>query len=166
MGRNFVAQVARFAGFGGAHLIAQSSHFGNQGVDLLLLAKYGAVEFIEQIFVVADLDLDLVEAVFQGALSGFVAIQRPIRCRALVAMVSPAFVKQWQRRANQGQDAESEDDPAGVHGNSRLSANGFYRSGRVLAVLSISRGEPGRRIVGNGDKWRNRPRVEILKKRC
>ena len=65
MGRNFVAQVARFAGFGGAHLIAQSSHFGNQGVDLLLLAKYGAVEFIEQIFVVADLDLDLVEAVFQ-----------------------------------------------------------------------------------------------------
>jgi len=62
---NFVAQVARLAGFGITYLIAQGAQFGDQGIDLLLLAKYGAVEFIKQIFVVADLDLDLVEAVFQ-----------------------------------------------------------------------------------------------------
>ena len=154
MGRNFVAQVARFAGFGGAHLIAQSSHFGNQGVDLLLLAKYGAVEFIEQIFVVADLDLDLVEAVFQGGLSGFVAIQRPIRCRALVAMVSPAFVKQWQRRANQGQDAESEDDPAGVHGDSRLQPTDFTVPGGCLLYFQyrgVSRGDASLAMAINGE---------------
>ena len=65
MRRNFVAQVARFAGIGGSYLVAQDAHFGDQGVDLLLLAKYGAVEFFEQIFGVADLDLDLVDTVFQ-----------------------------------------------------------------------------------------------------
>ena len=62
VGRNFVAQVALFLRFGGSHLFAQGFDLQHQQVDLLLLAKNGAIEFIDHVFGKADLDLKIGQA--------------------------------------------------------------------------------------------------------
>ena len=47
-------------------LFAQGAEFDGQQVDLLLLAKDRAVEFVDQVFGVADLDFEFGDAGFQN----------------------------------------------------------------------------------------------------
>ena len=66
MGRQLVAQVARGRAAALGHLLALAQQFSGEVVNLLLLAINGEIELIEQIFGVAGLDLQIVQALFEG----------------------------------------------------------------------------------------------------
>ena len=50
MRRDFVLQATYFARLGVGELVAQAAYFIDQGLDLLLLTKYGAVQRIDLVF--------------------------------------------------------------------------------------------------------------------
>ena len=55
MRRKFVAQIARFMRLGGLRLFAQAANFLGEQIDLLLLAKDDSIQFVQQVFGIADL---------------------------------------------------------------------------------------------------------------
>ena len=73
MRRDFVAQTAWFAGIGSPDLVTQGLDFADQEIDLLLLAKYGAIQFIQQFFRITDLDFQIGQARFHSERLSFEA---------------------------------------------------------------------------------------------
>ena len=59
MRRKFVAQVARLVRLGILRLFAQTANFLGEQIDLLLLAKDDAIQLVQQVFGVADLDFEI-----------------------------------------------------------------------------------------------------------
>ena len=69
--RDFIKQAACLLGRGGWHLLAQGIKFPGQEIDLLLLAKYGAIQFVDQIFGIATKTLlaKIHQEVFKGEMT-------------------------------------------------------------------------------------------------
>jgi 23S rRNA 5-hydroxycytidine C2501 synthase len=61
---NFLAQIARFARLIGLHLLTQGAQFVLQGVELLLLVKDRAIEFVDLVLGIGELDFEVVDARF------------------------------------------------------------------------------------------------------
>lgn len=70
MRRNFLAQAPALRGRLGLQLLAQEAQLLLQLVDLLLLAKDGAVELIQQIFGKAEFDLEFGQSGFHACSKG------------------------------------------------------------------------------------------------
>ncbi|SOY65085.1 hypothetical protein CBM2585_B20456 [Cupriavidus taiwanensis] len=65
--RNFLRRVGFGRGGGSAaHLLVQRAELFLQQVDLLLLARHGAVQGIQQVFLEGELDFEFVEAIVHG----------------------------------------------------------------------------------------------------
>ena len=115
MWRQFVAQAELFGLWCMPDLLAQGAEFDGQQVDLLLLAEDGAVQFVDQVFGVADLDFQFGDAGFQNASLLFVA---PVaqgflgRWRWYVV----AWPDQRQGAAQNHDQANPENYPTFVHG--------------------------------------------------
>ena len=114
MRRQFVAQAELFRLRCVSDLVAQGADFDGQQVDLLLLAKDGAVEFVDQVFGIADLDFEFGYAGFQNVSLLFVApvAQGFLRRWRRYIVARP---DQWQGCAQHQDHANTEDYPAYVH---------------------------------------------------
>ena len=66
MRRDFVKKTGRLLWCRGLYLLAQRVEFPGEQVDLLLLAKYGAIQFVDQILGIADFDFEFGGAGFHG----------------------------------------------------------------------------------------------------
>lgn len=64
MRRKIVAQAALFLRLGILCLFAQGTNFPEEQIDLLLLAENQAVQFLDQVFGIADLDFKFGNARF------------------------------------------------------------------------------------------------------
>jgi len=76
MRRNLVARAGKFVRRRLQQLLAQCANILLQSVYLLLLAKHGAVERIEQVFRKAYLGLEFVQSGFHDSPSGAEALRR------------------------------------------------------------------------------------------
>ncbi len=66
MRRQFVAQVARFFWHHRLQLLVQQHDLLLQAVELLLLAKNRAIEFVDQVFRKTQFGFEFVDAGFRG----------------------------------------------------------------------------------------------------
>lgn len=73
MRRDFGAQIARFARRLGLQQLVQLAELGLQKVDLLLLAKYRAIELFDLVFGQAQLDFEFGDS---GLHAGSPLVQR------------------------------------------------------------------------------------------
>lgn len=64
MRRKIVAQAALFLRLGVLRLFAQGTYFAEEQIDLLLLAENEPVQFLDQVFGIADLDFKFGNARF------------------------------------------------------------------------------------------------------
>jgi len=64
MRRKIVAQAALFVRLGVLRLFAQGPNFTEEQIDLLLLAENQAIQFLDEVFRVADLDFKFGNARF------------------------------------------------------------------------------------------------------
>lgn len=64
MRRKIVAQVALFLRLGILCLFAQGTNFTEEQIDLLLLAENEPIQFLDEVFGIADLDFKFGDARF------------------------------------------------------------------------------------------------------
>lgn len=107
MGRNVIPQVAGFGGVGGLQLLAQGFDGRDERIDLLLLAKNRAVQFVDLVFRVGDLDFEFGEAgihdVFSGGAVGEAALWR--KASAAGRLAASILIWPLARRCGGGHNA-------------------------------------------------------------